>query len=142
MASGHGSHRERGAAMRWRLLALVGCLLWALAPAGPAAAADGQATEQQVLAALNVDGISADYVILIDTSGSMEDGHLYQGVQNALRPLLSALSPKDFLSLATFDTTPNLYFDGPVRADGADALNRLPATADGPYTDIGQAIAT
>ncbi|MGH3623700.1 MAG: hypothetical protein ACRDQ5_18215, partial [Sciscionella sp.] len=74
------------------------------------AAEDGQASEQQVLKALQVSQIDADYVILIDTSRSMEDGHLYENVQTSLRPLLTSLSPRDHLSLITFDTLSTLLY--------------------------------
>lgn len=128
-------------AVRWSVLVVVVCQVWFLVTSTAATAAeDEQASEQQVLKALQVSQIDADYVILIDTSESMEDGHLYENVRASLRPLLTSLSPRDHLSLITFDTLPTLLYRGAIGSSPTDALRRLPATATGDNTDIGAAI--
>ena len=102
---------------------------------------DDQASRDQVLGALHVDQVDADYVILVDTSKSMEDGGLYQQAISALRPLLQSLSPRDHVSMLTFDSTPALRYSGNVGASADSVLKELPEHAEGANTDIGAAIA-
>ncbi|MGH3624673.1 MAG: vWA domain-containing protein, partial [Sciscionella sp.] len=60
--------------------------------------------------------------------------------QASLRPLLTSLSPRDHLSLITFDTLSTLLYRDAVGSSPTAALRRLPATATGDNTDIGAAI--
>jgi hypothetical protein len=94
-----------------------------------------------VLRALRVDSVPADYVILLDTSASMQSGALYDRAVTALRPLVAAFTPVDRLTLISFAATPTVHFSGAVADGGSAALDRLPAQATGSATDIGAAIA-
>ncbi len=115
--------------------------LLAVALASPVTAgALAQASREEVLRALGVDRVAADYVVMVDTSGSMKQGDLYAQVKSALRPLLRALSPDDYLTLLTFDSTPAVRFSGPVGPQGDVALDQLPSVPGGTATDIGAAI--
>lgn len=102
--------------------------------------ADSQASREEVLGAMKVDELDADYVILVDTSGSMEDGQLYDLVKSALSPLLRSLSPRDHVSLLTFDTVPAVRYSGAAGTPGDSALAQLPDRAMGTATDIGAAV--
>lgn len=128
--------------MRWmprRLSVLILAAFASLTCVGPSVAQD-QATLPEVLRALGVDQVHADYVIVVDTSGSMEQSHLYAAVKSSLGPLVRSLAPTDHLSLITFDTSPTLRYSGDVGVDAARALNRLPEHATGKSTDLGSAI--
>lgn len=152
--SGHKGHRGHIHTACAVVLALVWLIVGvpAAAVAQPAAAgrpqATGetratlatQATREDVLGALKVDQVDADYVILVDTSSSMQAGQLYTSVAAALRPLLVSLSARDHVSLITFDSTPALRFSGELGAAADRALGQLPASATGQSTDIGAAI--
>lgn len=97
-------------------------------------------TLQGVLKALGLDNAPADYVVVVDTSGSMQDAGLYPRVRDALAAFLTALRPADHLSLLTFDSAATLRFTGEIGADPQRALAQLPLTADGKATDIGAGI--
>lgn len=93
-----------------------------------------------MLSALRVDTVSADYVLMIDTSSSMAEDGRYSRVRAAAQPFLAALSPKDHLSLLTFDTAPDLRYSAVVGSSAASALHVLPPQAAGRGTDIGAAL--
>lgn len=124
--------------------AAIACLLAATSPAdgsqqvgsGPAP----QASRGEVFAALGVDTVKADYVVIVDTSGSMREGNLYGQVVSSLGPLLAAVAETDHLSLLTFDTTPAIRYSGLVGSPSDRALGQLPSDARGEATDIGSAI--
>ena len=125
--------------------------------AGPAEAGVPQATEERVFRALGLGRVSADYVVLVDTSGSMQANGLYGKLKPSLLDFLAALSAHDHLSLISFDTAPRLLYSGrigPSRLAGlrrfsnragssasrAPIVRRLPQRAAGEKTDIGSAI--
>lgn len=122
-----------------------------------------QASEESVLRKLALGRVAADYVVLVDTSGSMQANGLYRRLKPSLLNFLAALSAHDHLSLITFDTTPQLRYSGrigPRRLKGlrtfararnhtvkgrsfvtaAPIVRRLPRKATGAKTDIGSAI--
>lgn len=107
-----------------------------LAAAQPAA----PPTLDNVLKALGIDKARADYVVVVDTSGSMQESGLYPRVKDSLAPFLAALRPADHLSLLTFDTAATLRFTDDVKNNPGRALDRLPPTAAGEATDIGASI--
>jgi Mg-chelatase subunit ChlD len=128
---------------RWMAISVLITLIGLLSPLITISAAqdDDQASREQVLEALHLDQVDADYVILVDTSKSMEDGGLYQQAISALRPLLQSLSPRDHVSMLTFDSTPALRYSGNVGSSADSVLKKLPEHAEGTSTDIGAAIA-
>lgn len=119
------------------LAALAGVLILA-APASSRAQ-----THEDVLKALKIDDIPADYVLLVDESVSMQRDDLYQKVRRAMTPLLTALSPNDNVSLITFAGAPNVRFSGPRGETPDEAVGQLPTEAHGKHgTDIGAALKT
>jgi len=101
-----------------------------------------QASLNDVVKSLGVASSPVDYVIIVDTSGSMQDSGLYPKAKTALGSFLQALKPTDHLSLLTFDTTATLRYTGTVGSDPRSPLNQLPPTATGEATDIGAGIET
>lgn len=112
----------------------------ATVPTLPAAAAPQPAnpTREQVYAALHADSVRADYVVLVDTSGSMADPGLYEGVKASLGRFLRGLAPTDYLALYTFADHTAVSYRGPARPDAVRSLP--PASQLGGSTDVGTAI--
>ncbi len=94
----------------------------------------------QVVAALGLASEPADYVLLVDTSGSMKQGDRYSLVRKQLRKLLAGLDADDRVSLLTFDSKVVKRYRGDVGTNPDAVLSHLPATASGDRTDIGAAI--
>jgi Mg-chelatase subunit ChlD len=112
----------------------------ALLGVAPASAAPA-ATEEEVYRALSIDEVAAEYVVLIDTSSSMQQGvDLYGAVKASLRGFLAALSPTDDVVLVTFDSEAAVRYHGKVGAVPDDLLGKLPPAAAGTSTDIGRAL--
>jgi Mg-chelatase subunit ChlD len=84
----------------------------------------------------------SDYVVLIDTSSSMQSSGLYPQVKQALPALLSSLASVSGSQVAvdTFDAGVDIVHPlGPV--DDAQAVTAsLPAKAQGGWTDFGSAL--
>ena len=85
-----------------------------------------------------------DFVIVIDTSSSMQAGPdpFYPKVQEAYGGFVDSIRPADYLSVIRFDTQPLPLFSGSLESpeQRATALNALPKVADGQNTDIGKAL--
>ncbi|MFI5906484.1 VWA domain-containing protein [Dactylosporangium sp. NPDC051541] len=104
------------------------------------AMADPAPTREDIYKQLGVDDVAADYVVLVDTSGSMGANGLYNNVRGVLNTFLGGLAPNDYVALYTFDNKPQWRYGN--KAGNRDAiLNALPTapTTDG-MTDIGRAI--
>lgn len=126
-----------------RSLSIGACLLTAtavLAGVAPASAAPPAPTREQIYAQLGVDQVPADYVILVDTSGSMVTDNRYANVRTVLGQFLSGLSPSDYVAAYTFDSYTQVRYVGQATNPGA-IVNRLP-TGPNPHgaTDIGAAL--
>lgn len=122
-----------------RCAVAIAVLLGLLGVPMPALAAP--VTKEDVYRALGVDEIAAEYVILIDTSASMQQGvDLYQGVRESLRSFLAALGANDRVALVTFDREPSVRFHGPAGRNPDPLLAALPTQATGGHTDIGRAL--
>lgn len=142
-----GIVEERGRGVGRAVLGLITAVFVLAVAITRADALEGQGLED-VLQALAVDKVAADYVVIVDTSASMREGNLYGQVREALRPLLEGLEPADHLSLLTFNATPGVRFVGPVGESPARALAQLPPDPAGCNaneragckTDIGDAI--
>ena len=125
------------------LAALLVVLSGLVAIGGPAAAAPpAPATLDEVYAALGVDRIPADYVVMVDVSGSMQQGGRYAAVKDSLRTFFAALAPDDQLTLGAFADSVQIVHQGPAGRSPDKLVDLLPATATGAKTDIGAAIET
>lgn len=122
---------------RW-MAVFLGLLGVSLAAPATAQAATGV---DQVVAALGLASEPADYVILVDTSGSMKAGGRYATVRSDLGKLVAGLDSDDRVSMLTFDTTVVPRFRGVVGRNPNAVVATLPALASGKHTDIGAAIA-
>jgi hypothetical protein len=126
---------------RGRCLAAVTAALLAATPA-PIASADQARgpSRSDIFAQLHVDDVPADYVVLLDTSGSMAAEGRYATAIQSLTGLFDALSAEDRITLYSFDSSVNPAYLGPSRppAEITGLLPRQP-TPDG-ATDIGRAI--
>jgi hypothetical protein len=112
-----------------------------LAVSAPAPA--GAVTVEQVFTALKVDSVPADYVFLVDYSGSMKEGHRYAHVRSALKPMLASLSPSDYVALVAFAGVPDVRYIGLRGKDPRKILAEIPPAPNGPKgTDIGAALRT
>ncbi|WP_330270274.1 VWA domain-containing protein [Lentzea sp. NBC_00516] len=104
------------------------------------AAAEADPTRAEILASLGSDKVPADYVVLLDTSGSMAQGNRYITAVQALGGLFEALPAEDRIALYTFDSTTDPQYLGPSLPP-ADLLGKLPAAPDpSGSTDLGQAM--
>ncbi|MGV9978426.1 vWA domain-containing protein [Micromonospora wenchangensis] len=131
--------------VRWatRTVVLLGVVVALLGGgfAGPAMA--GPSSREEVYQTLGVDEVAAEYVVLIDTSASMQQGaDRYRAVRDGLRGFLAALSANDTVALVTFDEIASVRFHGPAGRNPDQLLARLPPRADGTHTDIGRAVET
>jgi Mg-chelatase subunit ChlD len=117
---------------------LAAVLLGTPVPAAVAAEATDEPSRDEVYQDLGLAELPADYVILVDVSGSMGKNGRYDPVRSALRPFLESLSPEDYVALFTFgDDARAIYLGSP--ADPAGILARLPASITDAKvkTDIG-----
>lgn len=146
----HPSPRWARRLRRSGALALSAALLAALPlTAHPAAAAgaagrapadDPAPTRADVYRALHLEQEPADYVILVDTSGSMTEDGRYDTVVSTLHPFLAGLTPKDHVALFTFDSRPEARYIGSA-GDPDAIIAHLPAGPDpSGSTDIGAAL--
>jgi Mg-chelatase subunit ChlD len=89
--------------------------------------------------ALGIDRVAADYVILVDISGSMQ-GARYAELKAGLRTFLASVAPQDQVSVVTFANDARTVGQGEAgRAPGL-VVDQLPADATGTATDIGRAL--
>ncbi|MCA0296142.1 MAG: VWA domain-containing protein [Actinobacteria bacterium] len=127
--------------MRFFTRLLAGTL--AVAGAGLLAALPANADPvgvDDVIAALGLQPEPATYVVLADTSGSMNADGRYANMRSELGKLVDSLDPRDSVSLMTFDTKVTSRFQGVVGDNRSAVLAGLPASASGLHTDIGRAI--
>ncbi|MFJ2376441.1 VWA domain-containing protein [Streptomyces sp. NPDC087769] len=123
-----------------RAAAVGAVLLAALAAAtAPATAAEGPSREE-IYRELGVADQPVDYVILVDTSGSMKAKGRYDVVRSTLRTFLGGLTRTDHVALVTFDDRPEARYIGSA-GDPAKIVARLPKAPDPDGgTDIGAAL--
>lgn len=129
---------------RWlSLLVLVPLALLFVQPVR----ADSTGIPQSVDELLEIYGIAnvpADYVVVVDTSGSMMGATpIYPAVKQAYSAFAAAIGNEDHLSVITFDTNAVVQFNGTM-GDGNNretAAAALPDVAKGARTDIGGALA-
>jgi hypothetical protein len=106
----------------------------------PSPAYADDATAQDVYTALRLFDVEAHYVILVDTSASMESNNLYKYVQSGLTRFVSAVDQADSVTIIPFAEEPaEPCFSGNVD-EPTEVLKCLPRRATGQNTDIGRAI--
>jgi hypothetical protein len=138
--------------MRWLLALVAVAWCWFSGPAAASGTAHQQVAPDNgcdagcdaAYAALGIepDELAANYVVLVDTSGSMLVGDLNTAIRKNLRDLIIAMSPADTLSIFAFDETARNIYRGQPRSPDA-VLGRLPIKPrPGKGTDIGAAIET
>jgi Mg-chelatase subunit ChlD len=115
-------------------------LLAAVSLATPGAAADTTPSRAEIYTALGLDDQPTDYVVLVDTSGSMTDDDRYDTVRTTLRPFLDGMSAEDHVALLTFDSDPEPRYVGSA-GDTDTIMATLPDAPDPEgETDIGAAL--
>ncbi|MET9037706.1 vWA domain-containing protein [Streptomyces mirabilis] len=122
--------------------AVAAAALLAVLPATavPATAAGTAPTRDEIYRELGVADQPIDYVVLVDTSGSMAAKGRYSTVRSTLRTFLDGLSPADHVALITFDDRPEERYIGSA-GDAAKIVSRLPKAPDpSGGTDIGAAL--
>ncbi|MET7848391.1 vWA domain-containing protein [Streptomyces avermitilis] len=110
-------------------------------PAADPARAGSTPSRSEIYSELGLDQVPADYVILVDVSGSMMSKGRYSSVRAALLPFLTGLSPRDYVALFTFgNKAETVYLGHP--SDPKGIIGKLPAKAgpSGVQTDIGAAL--
>jgi Mg-chelatase subunit ChlD len=129
---------EHGTRTTVRLLAAFAALAVGTLVAAPAHATP--ATLPEVLDRLGVNSVPADYVVMVDTSASMQANRRYDTVKANLRAFFAALAPDDQVALGTFADAANVVYQGPAGRSPDALIAKLPPTASGGNTDIGAAI--
>ncbi|MGW3953476.1 vWA domain-containing protein [Streptomyces sp. NPDC004752] len=110
-------------------------------PATDQARAGSAPSRSEIYSELGLDQVPADYVVLVDVSGSMMNKGRYSSVRSALLPFLTGLSPRDYVALFTFgNKAETVYLGHP--SDPKGIIGKLPAQAgpSGVRTDIGAAL--
>ena len=127
--------------MRRHLVAAACTALFTVAALLPGVPALAAPSLEELYKKLGVDTVSADYIVLIDTSKSMNTGNLYGSVRESLRQFFAALAPEDGVTLITVADHATQVWQGQAGAAPDSVVQRLPATADGAHTDLGEGIA-
>ncbi len=95
-----------------------------------------------IATAIGVQPEPADYIVVIDTSGSMDDTDAWAQSVAATSGLASAMGPGDRLTVVTFDEVTEEAWQGEYPIDAATLVAALPAVPDGERTDIGLGLET
>ena len=126
-----------------RAIAAIVAVALALAPVG-AWAQEPQSLDD-LIELFDVEGIAGDYVVVVDTSGSMSQGPdpLFPRVQQAYRDFVAAMADTDHVILLTFDSDVAIRQDTDLdsaekRSQAEQALDGV--EANGEATDIGLAL--
>jgi hypothetical protein len=119
------------------VLALAG---WLVAPGIAVAGGLADPTREEIFEQLETDDVSADYVILIDTSGSMSTGGLYREVRSSLEAFLDDLAKNDHVAIYTFDNRVIPRYVGQAARVSTMLAGVPTAPTPGGATDIGAAI--
>ncbi|WP_406333536.1 vWA domain-containing protein [Streptomyces sp. NBC_00203] len=134
------SPRAVTALRRGAAVATAALLAVLTATAVPANAAGTAPTRDEIYRELGVADQPVDYVVLVDTSGSMAAKGRYNTVRSTLRVFLDGLTRADHVALITFDNHPEERYIGPA-GDAAKIVSRLPkAPNPSGATDIGTAL--
>jgi hypothetical protein len=106
----------------------------------PSAAHADDATAEDVYTALGLYEAETHYVVLVDTSASMETNNLYGRVRDGLTRFVKAVGESDTVTIMAFAEQPSdPCFSGTVNQP-EETLTCLPRKATGTATDIGLAL--
>ncbi|MFF7717003.1 VWA domain-containing protein [Streptomyces sp. NPDC007988] len=142
-------HTDHAAARRALLFALGAALTASGAsPAAAVTAADTPLPRDGIYRSLKVDEVPSAYVVLVDTSSSMQDrgpdgAPLYATVKRRLDAFLKTLTPADEVAVVTFGRATSVVHPmSPVRTKGGGSLfaKGLPATATESASDHGSGL--
>ncbi len=143
LINGHVCRTSR-LARHFRTVATASIALLLLANSGVGAATlEEPRTIDDLEKAFSIDDLRSDFVVVIDSSGSMADGSnpLFPQVRNAYKSLVDALPIGNRLSVITFDSTPTVVFDAAIsRKNQAAAQSALDRIVPAGGTDLGSAI--
>lgn len=120
---------------RFLVAVLVGLLL-AVVGVLPAVAEESL---DAIAATLGIEDQATDYVLIVDTSLSMQEEGRWDRARDALSGLADSLTPDDHVTLITFDDGAQTVFAGDA-PDTDTLLAALPDEPIGTQTDIGAAI--
>src|SRR3989442_428525 len=70
--------------------------------------AHSQETIEDLYKLFKVEEIRSDYLIILDTSGSMNEENRFQNARKALASFMEILAPGDYISIIAFDNLPRL----------------------------------
>ncbi|MER5435462.1 vWA domain-containing protein [Streptomyces sp. NPDC002588] len=132
---------------RSRAAAVAACLSVALLLGASAARGSEEPapSPDEIGHALHVDDVPATYVVLVDTSSSMNDPgpdgtRLYDTVRARLRGFLAGLAPSDQVSVVAFGRAVSVVQPLSPAGDARDAADALPAEAGESASDPGSAL--
>ncbi|WP_327410849.1 VWA domain-containing protein [Streptomyces sp. NBC_01281] len=137
-------HTIRASARLALLLTTAGAL--AAAGAAPAAATDKPLPRDGIYRSLKVDDVPAAYVVLVDTSSSMQDKGpdgepLYSTVKKRLGSFLKTLTPADEVAVVTFGRATSVVHPmSPANRTGKLLSKELPRAAEETASDHGAAL--
>lgn len=137
-------HTIRASARLALLLTAAGAL--AAAGAAPAAATDKPLPRDGIYRSLKVDDVPAAYVVLVDTSSSMQDKGpdgepLYSTVKKRLGSFLKTLTPADEVAVVTFGRATSVVHPmSPANRTGKLLSKELPRAAEETASDHGAAL--
>jgi len=129
-----------------RALLLTLAVALAASGAAPATAADTPLPRDRIYRSLKVDDIPAAYVVLVDTSSSMQDRgpdgvRLYTSVKRRLAAFLKTLTPADQVAVVTFGRATSIVHPmSPANRTGSLFSKELPASAEESASDHGAAL--
>ncbi|MGW7262356.1 VWA domain-containing protein [Streptomyces sp. NPDC054842] len=137
-------HTIRRTARRALLLATAGAL--AASGTAPAEADDKPLPRDGIYRSLKVDDVPAAYVVLVDTSSSMQDEGpdgkpLYATVKKRLDAFLKTLTPADEVAVVTFGRATSVVHPmSPANETGNLVAKELPRSAKELASDHGSAL--
>lgn len=130
--------RQARAPFRFRVFGLTLLIIAAVAVPW---VAHSQETIKDLYKVFKIEEIRSDFLIVLDTSGSMTEENRFENAKKAIRGFVQALAPGDHITIIAFDTLPHLLVSREVSKDIESILKEIPAAPNpGGYTAIGSAL--
>ena len=89
--------------------------------------AHSQETIDDLYKLFTLEEIRSDFVIVLDTSGSMNEENRFENAKKALTSFTKVLAPGDHISIITFDNLASLLISREVSTDIKSVLDQIPA---------------